>query len=84
VSERDPDSRRAARAHWPVRAFALGEEPGDDLSAETTPAQRIQMMWPLAIEAWHLAGRPLPDYDRAHIPAQLFRPGDPRPDDDGA
>jgi hypothetical protein len=84
VSEEDAESRRAARAGWPVRAYRLGEEPGDDLSGETSPAERIAMMWPLAVEAWRLAGRPLPDYDRAHIPGKLCRPGDPRPEDDGA
>jgi hypothetical protein len=80
----DFESRRAARARWPVKAFALGGEPGDDLSAETTPEERIGMMWPLAVEAWQLAGRVLPDYDRAHIPARVFRPGERPPDDDGA
>ena len=44
--------RRADRAAWPVRVYRLGEEPGDDLSRETTPAQRLAMMWPLAVEAW--------------------------------
>lgn len=82
VSAKDAEARRAARATWPVRRFALGDEPGDDLSAETTPAERIRMMWPLAVEAWRLAGRPLPDYDRAHIPARVFRPGEKPPDDD--
>jgi hypothetical protein len=84
MSERDEEARRRARAQWPVRTFALGEEPGDDLAGETTPEERIRMMWPLAVEAWALAGRPLPDYDRAHIPARLFRPGDFRPDENGA
>jgi hypothetical protein len=84
VADQDDDSRRAARSTWPVRAYALGAEPGDDLSANTSPEERIAMMWPLAVEAWRLAGRVLPSYDREHIPGRLFRPGEARPDDDGA
>jgi hypothetical protein len=78
------DRRRAARAGWPVVRYRLGEEPIDDLSDETTPAQRIAMMWELAESAWKAAGRSLPTYERRNIPARLFRPGDPRPDADDA
>ena len=53
------------RSHWPVRVFSLGNEPSDDLSATTTSEERLAMMWPLAIEAWSLAGRPLPEYERS-------------------
>ena len=75
--------RRAARATWPIARFALGDESADDISAVTTPAERIAMMRELAETAWKLAGRPLPTYDRRHIPARLFRPGTPPlPDDD--
>ena len=78
------EQRRAARATWPVAGFRLGDEPPDDLSEVTTPAQRITMMWFLAETAWTLAGRPWPRYDRRNIPARLFRPGTPPPDDDDA
>jgi hypothetical protein len=76
------ERRRAARARWPIARFRLGEEPSDDLSETTTPAERIAMMWPLAKEAWKLAGRALPTYDRRNMPARLFRPGTCPPDDD--
>jgi hypothetical protein len=76
------DLRRAARAHWPVRRFSLGDEPSDDLSEVTTAAGRIAMMWTLAVEAWLVAGRPLPSYDRRSMPARLFRPGERPPDAD--
>jgi hypothetical protein len=81
---RPEEQRRAARAGWPVAIFRLGEEPPDDLSEGTTPAQRIAMMPVLAETAWRLAGRPWPRYDRRRIPARLFRPGTPPPDDDDA
>jgi hypothetical protein len=83
-TERARDPRRAARAEWPIARFSLGQEPLDDLSAATTAADRVAMMWRLAVDAWRLAGRRLPTYDRRSIPARLYRPGEPRPDDDDA
>jgi hypothetical protein len=78
------DAKRAERAHWPIARFRLGEEPSDDLSAVTTPVQRVAMVWTLTESAWKLAGRRFPDYDRRSIPAVLFRSGTPRPPDDDA
>jgi hypothetical protein len=74
-------ARAAARSSWPIRRFRLGEEPSDDLSATTTAQQRLEMMWPLAVEAWSLTGRPIPDYSRDQTPYRLFRPGEPRDSD---
>ena len=67
----DQAARRAARSRWPVRIFRLGEEPGDDLSASTTAAERIEMVWLLSARCWELTSRPLPDYTRATIPVRL-------------
>lgn len=75
--------RRAARASWPIARFQLGEEPADDLSAVTTPAQRIAMMWGLAESAWRLAGLPWPTYRRSDLPVRVLRPGDGQSRDDG-
>ena len=61
------------RARWPVRRFPLGAEPGDDLSATTTPAERIAMVWTLTLEAWAVAGRPLPVYRRDETPVRVLR-----------
>ena len=84
MGTRSPEERRAERGHWPIVRRALNDDPSDDLSAETTPVERIAMMWTLAESAWKLAGLPLPTYDRRSIPARLFRPGTPRPSDDDA
>jgi hypothetical protein len=62
-----------SRRSWPVRVYRLGDEPGDDLSASTTAEQRLAMMWPLTVEAWALAGLPLPTYARSETPI-TFRP----------
>jgi len=60
-----------SRADWPVRKFRLGEEPCDVL-AGTTAEERIEMMWPLALEAWLLSGRVVPDYERKDAPVRCF------------
>jgi hypothetical protein len=70
-------SRASDRGSWPVRAYALGHEPGDDLSAVTTAEERLAMMWPLALEAWALAEKPLPDYPRIATPVRLRKLNDP-------
>lgn len=58
------------RSSWPVRTFRLGEEPGDDLSASTTPEERLGMMWRLARDAWASSGNPIPDYSREETPVR--------------
>ncbi|NOT30440.1 MAG: hypothetical protein HOP15_08335 [Planctomycetes bacterium] len=60
------------RVSWPVRRCVLGEE-SDDLSEQTTASERIAMMWPLALEAWRVAGLPIPDYAREDTPCRLVR-----------
>jgi hypothetical protein len=66
------------RSKWPIRRYALGAEPPEDASDDTTAAERIAAMWPLAVEGWKLAGRPMPAYDRSNIPGRFFRPGEAR------
>jgi len=83
MRETGPDSmesRAAARRTWPARSYSLGREPGDNLSATTTAEQRLAMMWPLALEAWLLTGRRLPEYDRASSPVVVLdRPSQGKP-----
>jgi hypothetical protein len=76
----EPTALRAIRRRsWPVRRYRLGSEPSDDLSDITTAEERLAMMWPLALEAWSLAGLPLPDYSRDQTPIRRLR----RPEADG-
>lgn len=65
--------RAAARNNWPVRKHRLGEEPSDDLRDSTTAEERLQMMWQLAVDAWSLTGRPIPDYKRNETPVRKLR-----------
>jgi hypothetical protein len=76
MSRGDP-SRRDRRS-WPVRVHRLGEEPPDDLSATTTPEERLAMVDALTLEAWSLTGRALPEYTRRETPVSI-RPGPARP-----
>ena len=69
------EARVAARRGWPVRIFRLGEEPGDELSAETTAEQRLAMVWELSARMWELAGSPQPSYTRSDMPIRLTRRG---------
>jgi hypothetical protein len=66
---RDPDSRRS----WPLVRRSLRDRAEDDLSASTTPEERLSMMWPLALSAWTLTGAPLPDYRRSEAPGRIVR-----------
>jgi hypothetical protein len=69
----DANDRAAARKGWPIRKHRLGEEPSDDLSGSTTAEERLQMMWQLAVDAWSLTDRPIPDYDRKEAPVRKLR-----------
>jgi hypothetical protein len=64
------------RTTWPVSKYRLGDEPTDDLSETTTAEQRLEMMWPLALEAWSLTVQPLPDYARKDTPIRRRHLGD--------
>ena len=41
---------------YPVRIFKLGEEGDDPYLAQTTAVERLQMMWPLTVQAWAFMG----------------------------
>ena len=66
--------RAAARRHWPVRVYRLGEEPRDDLTAVTTAEQRFEMVRELTVWCWELGGRGFPSYARAGMPVRVIRP----------
>ena len=66
----DANDRTAARRGWPIRKHRLGEEPSDDLRDSTTAEERLQMMWQLAVDAWSLTDRPIPDYKRDEAPVR--------------
>jgi len=69
MGTRSPEKWRAEWAGWPIGQRAADEGPSDDISAVTTPVERIAMMWTLAESAWKLAGRCRPAIPGAFQPA---------------
>jgi hypothetical protein len=59
------------RSSWPVRVFSLGDAPGPDLSSDTTPEERLAMVWELTLEAWSLLGSPIPEWNRSEGPVRV-------------
>lgn len=70
-------ARAAARAAWPVRVSPLGEAPEAFAPASATAGERFAMVWRLTLDAWALAGLPIPTYARHEAPGGLRRLGDP-------
>jgi hypothetical protein len=67
------ERRRQRASQWPVRRFDLGQEPLRDRLDASTVDERIAMMWPLAKEAWAVAGKPIVSYVRADMPGTMTR-----------
>lgn len=73
MQQDDADARTAKRAGWPLLITRLGEEPPDGV--DTSPEERIEMMWELSVRAYGMAGIPIPDYDRANTPIRIVYRG---------
>ncbi len=67
------ERRRLRASQWPVRSFDLGHEPLRDPLDRSTVDERIAMMWPLAKEAWSVAGKPIANYERKDMPGALLQ-----------
>jgi hypothetical protein len=74
VNRANSSSRDPGVSEWQVRVHHLGEDPGDDLTDSTTPAERIVMVWELTARAWSLTGHELPEYGREETPIRVLRP----------
>jgi hypothetical protein len=55
-----------------VRVYRLGDEPTDAV-VDSTPGERLEMVEPLSLEAFALAGLSLPTYARAETPVVIRR-----------
>lgn len=60
------------RSAWPVRVVRLGEKP-ESLAEQTTPEERLAMMWPLARDTWAMMGGDLPACPRNEMPVRVVR-----------
>ncbi len=76
-SESTPEQRAEARRQrpheWPIRSHALGREPEVDPLDNSTIDERIALVWVLTMEAWHVSGHELPDYERHQMPGSITR-----------
>jgi hypothetical protein len=64
-----PASRAAARrANW---TFTRGHAPAVPL--DSTPGERLAMVWALTVDAWAMSGKPFPTYSRAETPCSMVR-----------
>ena len=67
------ERRKQRASQWPLRRFDLGQEPLRDALDRSTVDERLAMMWPLAKEAWSVAGKPIATYERSKMPGKLTR-----------
>ncbi len=65
---------KSAKTVAPARIICLEDEQGDNLVDSTSAEERIAMVDVLSRRMWELTGRPLPTYDRAHMPGRIQRP----------
>jgi hypothetical protein len=69
------EERRAARASMPIRRFALGAEPDENLVGSTTMNERLAMVWPLSRLAYELAGQFTEPAPRSQLAGRVVRRG---------
>lgn len=72
----DRERRARARAQWPGELTTLDHQSDAALVLHGTPGERVAMVWRITLDAWAMSGRPMPEYDRAHMPGRLIRAGD--------
>jgi hypothetical protein len=59
------------RSRMTARVVPLSSPEAGDARMGGTPADRLAALEALTLEAWRLAGRPLPSYTRATMPVVL-------------
>lgn len=57
----------------PIRVGRLADQGKEQDLRTTTPAQRLQMMWQLALDAWAFNGEPLAELRLQRHVVRLFR-----------
>lgn len=68
------EERRRARAEWPIRRVALGDEALTDDRIPEDVAARLEMVAELTRTQWVLTGREMPKYQRHEMPGRVRRP----------
>jgi hypothetical protein len=65
-----PETPRERRRRYPVRKTTLQQQDADSDLENTTPAERLGMMWQLTLDAWTFTGQPLAE---SRLPRHLVR-----------
>ena len=66
------DLQTESRHNWPVRISRLQDQ-GDETDLEnTTAAERVGMMWQLALDAWAFMGEPVEPRLPRHV-VRIYR-----------
>lgn len=58
------------RSQWTIRIGKLGDRKFEVGTANTTPEQRLEMVWPLTVQAWAFKGV---DVAESRLPRHLIR-----------
>ncbi|MDZ7752588.1 MAG: hypothetical protein U5S82_13185 [Gammaproteobacteria bacterium] len=73
TEDRQTGNRAATRRHWPVKRTTLEDQDTTADLRDLAPEERVGMMWRLALDAWLLSGRAIPQYRRADAPGRVLR-----------
>ena len=65
-----PASRAAQRANYPIRKTTLAEQDLDPELDEMSAAERMEMMWQLAQDAWAFMEKPVGE---SRLPRHIVR-----------
>ncbi|MBC8090115.1 MAG: hypothetical protein H7Z40_22895 [Phycisphaerae bacterium] len=65
--------KQQRRGDYRAMFFQLGSEPGDDISADTTVAERLSMVEILSQRMFEFSGIPKQPCDRAQMPVIVRR-----------
>ena len=65
--------RCANAARWPLRVYAIDAEPHRAPLDRSTVDERVATVWPLTREAWAVAGKEIPSYQRSTSPGSMQR-----------
>lgn len=79
MSDTDPQrdaraARRRARATWPGRLVRQLDEQEVEI-VDAPPGERVAMVYELTLAAWAMAGKSIPDYERAEMPIRIVSRG---------
>ena len=61
-------------------ARTLAEQSTAAAPSASTAEERLAMVWQLALDAWALTGRAIPDYPRREAPGRVIRAAEKRTD----